>query len=149
MRKGKIGRPAKLTIAPELQKFLVDAVAAGCPISQACEAAGVSVSSFSLWVAKGDKPGADRHYVEFSRAIKKAKRTRLLDALQTIQAAGQRQWQAQAWWLERSDPERWGPPQTQLMAQEILKEMKLLSSELKARGMPCPFNQEVEEDDAT
>lgn len=141
----KKGRPSKLELCPELAKFLTDSIAAGASIEAAVTAAGISRTAFLRWVNEGEKPTAPKHYRDFHASIKRARRDCLLSAVQTIKQAAQRQWQAQAWLLERGDPHNWGPPALQLQAAELLEEVRKLTVEIKARGLPNPFQDEDSE----
>jgi hypothetical protein len=131
--KKKMGRIPKLETCPEISKFLVDAIAAGCPINQACSAAGISLAAFWRWLAEGEKANARPIYRNFRDAIKQGQRDRLLNAVQAIQAAAPRQWQAAAWWLERSSPENWASPETRLRQREIEAAIEDLRRQFQAK----------------
>jgi hypothetical protein len=130
----RIGRPTKLTAA--LQTALADAVRLGLPLAKACDRAGVGFDTAKEWVRRGegtdDRPPSAR-YASFALAIRKARAddqarriARLEQAAKggvvnyrrtTTRANGETvseerftegQWTADAWYLERSDPENWG-----------------------------------------
>ena len=58
------GRPTKRT--PEVEKKLLEAVAAGAPYAIACAAAGISLDSFGIWRRKDP---------EFASKVEKVDRT--------------------------------------------------------------------------
>jgi hypothetical protein len=132
--KKRIGRrnrtPDKLT--PEVQKLIVDAVAALAPRKTAAEHAGVTDRAVRYWMARGSKERTGPYHSFFS-AIKKAESAALISRIARIGKAGQGgqlvqetitttvkangetvtkttrrmtspQWQADAWGLERRDP---------------------------------------------
>lgn len=114
-----LGRPTKLT--EEVQKKIVEAVRAGIWLDQAAALAGIAPSSLYLWADKGqralevaeltNKPltGVDAVYADFSEALKKARAEAEARNITLVQqAASNGTWQAAAWFLERSFPQRWG-----------------------------------------
>lgn len=114
-----LGRPTKLT--DEVQEKILGAVRAGIWLDQAASLAGIAPSSLYLWADKGqralelaeleDKPvkGVDAVYADFSEALKKARAEAEARNITQIQnAAANGTWQAAAWFLERSFPQRWG-----------------------------------------
>jgi hypothetical protein len=117
------GRPTLLT--PELQKSLCDVLAAGNYIDAACGYAGIHVSTYHDWVNRGEaelerrqsahvKEGTaqwerEQPFVDFSEACKKARAQAEVSSVARIRkAGGDGQWQADAWFLERSMPAKWG-----------------------------------------
>ena len=96
-RPGQVGRPSKFTV--ERQERILDAIRGGNYIETAALAAGVGKSTFYEWL--------DR-YLEFADAVKEARAAAELRYLAIVERASAETWQAAAWWLERSFPERWG-----------------------------------------
>lgn len=93
-----MARPTKLT--PEVVKDLITSLQKGATIRDACLCAGISVDSFNRY----EKRSAD-----FAASVKKARAKARISALERIAKAGRSgNWQADAWFLERSDPESWG-----------------------------------------
>jgi hypothetical protein len=100
-------RPAKLT--DETVGVIVDAIKVGCPIKVACQAAEIGLTTFKSWLARGrSEDEADAPYRAFRAAVKKARAHGESFALKIIQDASPDHWQAAAWFLERSQPTRWG-----------------------------------------
>lgn len=95
------GRKSKLT--PELQQEIMQVLATGSTQKDACAYVGISEDTFANYMQKSD----------FSDAVKKAKATARMASVARIRQAGAKgTWQADAWFLERSDPEQWGLKQT-------------------------------------
>lgn len=114
-----LGRPTKLT--DEVQKKILDAVRAGIWLDQAAALAGIAASSLFLWVDKGQRAleladleereliGVEKVYADFSESLKKARAEAEARNITLVQqAASDGTWQAAAWFLERSFPNRWG-----------------------------------------
>jgi hypothetical protein len=113
------GRPTKLT--PEVQEDICRAVRAGNYLETAARRCGLAKSTLYLWLSRGAKelqrldanPRArmrksEAPFVAFSDAVKKAEADAETKAVATIMLAGQTQWQAMAWYLERKYHKRWG-----------------------------------------
>lgn len=99
-----MGRPTKLT--PEVHKRIVDMVRAGNYPEIAAQAAGINSATYYRWMQKGEDGTAP--YGEFREAVKEAQAAAESHAVTTIRkAAMDGTWQAAAWYLERSKPERW------------------------------------------
>lgn len=113
-----MGRPTKLT--DEIQQKILQALAAGNYQDTAAAYAGISTSTFYNWlergkterirVAAGEKPKkTEEIFVEFVDAIESARAQAEVRSVALIQkAANDGTWQAAAWYLERSHPQRWG-----------------------------------------
>lgn len=99
-----MGRPTKLT--PEVHKRIVDMVRAGNYPEVAAQAAGIPPRTYYDWMARGDE--GREPYSQFSQGVKEAQAAAESHAVTTIRkAAMDGTWQAAAWFLERSKPERW------------------------------------------
>lgn len=132
MGRKKIGRPPKLTQKTRLNKEqpdetfgtrLISALNAGSFFDDACSYAGVGKSAAYEWLARGraareeqeekgekfELPGDERIYAEFAEAVERARAGAVIANLAIIRSAAQSgQWQAAAWWLERTSPEKYG-----------------------------------------
>lgn len=101
------GRPSKFN--EERAEKLIQAVRGGNYLSTACKFSGISYNTLRRWTLKADEPGAPPEYAEFRDALEKAQADAEVAALAKIsKAASEGAWQAAAWYLERSTPERWG-----------------------------------------
>jgi len=102
-----MARPTKLT--KEAQERILQAVQAGNYLDTAAQYAGVDGSTMRRWVTKGEAPNAPEPYRSFCTALKSARAAAEVRSVALInQAAGNGTWQAAAWYLERSYPDRWG-----------------------------------------
>lgn len=103
--KRRAGRPSKLT--PELQDRIVKLIEAGNYMDTAAACCDVSRETFFKWMRRGNrqKHGPYRRFVD---AVKKAEGLAEARALVRVRKAGERWWQAEAWYLERKFPNRWG-----------------------------------------
>lgn len=99
------GRPDKLT--PELAYEIVSYINAGNYPQIAAEACGVGKSTYYRWLEKGrEEPNSK--FGDFWEAVKKAKAQSEARNVMIIERAAEKTWQAAAWYLERTCPERWG-----------------------------------------
>lgn len=122
MDKYPVGRRTILT--PELQDTIVSALKAGNYLDDSARYAGVSERTVYLWIHKGRvarenleegvEPTANElRYIQFLQAVEKARSDAVVRNLTIIQkAANDGQWQAAAWYLERTNPKKWGRYET-------------------------------------
>ena len=103
-----MGRPTKLT--EDIQQVVIGAIQLGMYQEQAALMAGISRTSFFRWMDNGTKTGKQyARYRDFRDAVEKARAEAEARKLRSIHiAADSGTWQAAAWWLERSFPNRWG-----------------------------------------
>lgn len=100
-----MGRPTKLT--QDIQDKIVDAILAGNYQDAASRYVGIDPATFYRWMQKGD--GADDQYGEFREAVENAKAAAEVENVAIIRmAARDGTWQAAAWWLERTRPQKFG-----------------------------------------
>jgi hypothetical protein len=103
----KTGRPSKFN--EDRAERLLQAVRGGNYLEVAARFAGITYPTLRRWVLKADDPDAPPEYREFKEALEKARADAEVAALAKIQkAASDGAWQAAAWYLERSWPEKWG-----------------------------------------
>lgn len=98
----RTGRPTKLT--KEVQDKVALAVGLGAPYELAALYAGLDRTTVWDWLKKGENQ-TEGPFREFSNAVKKAEGDGVVGCLASVRKAGQQQWQAAAWWLERKFPE--------------------------------------------
>jgi hypothetical protein len=102
-----MARPTKLT--KEVQDRILQAVQAGNYLDTAAQFAGIDGSTMRRWLQKGEGEGAAEPYRTFHTALKSARASAEVRSVALIQtAASNGTWQAAAWYLERSYPDRWG-----------------------------------------
>lgn len=99
------GNKSKLT--KQLIKKACDLKRKGYTNAQICQACDISESIFYAW----QQEGGDREQplsVELVEGLKKAEAEKQAALLAKIEAHGENNWQAVAWYLERMWPERFG-----------------------------------------
>lgn len=97
---------AKSKLTPEVQKKIVDAIAAGCHDVVAAGVAGIHKATFYRWLEAGESAQAGI-FCDFCAAVKKAEFDAEARNVVVIQKAAADTWTASAWWLERKHPDRW------------------------------------------
>ncbi len=103
----KMGAPTKFN--EERAERLLQAVRGGNYLETASRYAGISYGTLRRWLLKADDDDAPPEYQEFKEALEKARADAEVASLARIQkASSEGAWQASAWFLERSWPERWG-----------------------------------------
>jgi hypothetical protein len=101
------GAPTKFN--QDRAERLLQAVRAGNYLTVACKFAEIDYSTLRRWLLKADDLDAPEEYREFKRSLEMARGSSEVAALAKIQkAASEGHWQAAAWFLERSAPDRWG-----------------------------------------
>jgi hypothetical protein len=107
--------PPNSKISEELVKKICSYIATGNYISVACEAAGIDKATFYRWIEwaeQGKEP-----YTTLATELKKAEAEAETNRVAKLHLAGDKSWQANAWLLERKQPDRWG--QTQRIHQTV------------------------------
>lgn len=89
--KAKNGRPSAYD--ESIAGKIIDGLRTGLTLERAAELVGMNPGTVQGWTTK--RP-------EFGRRVKKARREHEVSLLQSIEAAGEKSWQARAWILERA-----------------------------------------------
>jgi hypothetical protein len=100
----KPGRKSKLT--PELQAKIVEALANGNTIENSCAMCGLGYRTIFRYLASGEASEASP-YRQFWQDVKAAHGNLESWHVQNIRNHAEKQWTASAWYLERSNPDRW------------------------------------------
>jgi hypothetical protein len=98
-------RGRRTLLCAKLQKEICGYLSDCCTIRTACEATGISESSFYLWVEKGEEKGRSP-YKEFSEAITRARgraKARIVHSL-----LDEKDWRARLELLARVFPDEYG-----------------------------------------
>lgn len=125
-----VGRPSKIeqhvkVVDPKTKRSKTltvgDAVVlileSGTTIETAAGAVGIGRSTVHDWIARGEEvrgldasklTAAQKTYLDFSDAVTRARESVVSLALAGVLAAGQADWRAFAWFLERSRPDDYG-----------------------------------------
>lgn len=104
-KRKRVGRPSKLTA--DTQNELVKLIKAGNYLETAAAYVGLHPDTVREWLRRGRREAKGKHR-EFSVVIQRAEAFAESSALLRIRAAGQMSWQAEAWYLERKFPAKWG-----------------------------------------
>lgn len=101
-----MARPEKLT--PEVQKAIVTAIELGATYDLAARYAGITYQTFCNWMTAAETAKTGK-FVEFAEGVAEAEGRAVVGWLEKIeQAAGNGNWQAAAWKLERRYPHSYG-----------------------------------------
>lgn len=113
---------SKLTL--ELQTKLVECIEAGLYYDIACDAVGITKTTFWRWMNEG-KANLNAEKKNFYDAIKEAKANCAKNALDAINIHRIKEWTAAAWLLERRFRKYYGKDAKDL--REVARLIKLLS----------------------
>lgn len=98
---------AKLKLTDQLCDDICNDIKAGVPIKHAAIAHGISKSTFYDWYGKGEQAKSGK-FKKFYDKVEEAKSVAVTLRARRIYKAGEDCWQADAWWLERVDPDNFG-----------------------------------------
>ena len=98
---------AKLKLTNKLCDEICNDIKAGVPIKHAAISHGITEVTFYNWYNKGKKAKKGK-FRDFYNYVEEAKSIAITLRARRIYKAGQANWQADAWWLERVDPENFG-----------------------------------------
>lgn len=125
---------ARCKITPEMTKAFMEAVKLGLSNRAACDYAGISQSSFYLYLQYAEQDNADGKttiYSEFVEHLKKAKAQFRAYHMKNIRKASEGgQWQASAWTLERCCPDEYGRTVKNEVSIEMNESKKMLGDYL-------------------
>lgn len=86
-------------------KKICDEIKRGMPLTKAALLAGITATTFYNWYNKGKKAKSGK-FKKFYDQIEEAKAYAIALRIENIRQAGaDGTWQADAWWLERIDPD--------------------------------------------
>ena len=91
--------PRKTDYNEQIKNRIVTALKLGHFIIDACMLAGISTQSYYKWYNLG--VDGDERYTDFTSAVDEAQAEAINNALGNIRAAGERDWKAEAWFIER------------------------------------------------
>lgn len=127
---------AKSKLTPELLQQLVECIEAGLYYDIACDAVGITKTTFWRWMREG-KANENDEKRHFYYCIKEAKAKCAKNALDCINAHRLKEWTAAAWLLERRFRKYYGKDAKDL--KEVARLIKLLS-----KGEPRDGEKEVD-----
>lgn len=112
-----LGAPSILDDQDRIDRFL-GFLNLGMYINQACDLVGWSESVYHKWrkigeeaqdIEQSNRDDRQQQAVEFVESVKRARAEAEAYHIRNLRrASDDGSWQASAWWLERSFPERWG-----------------------------------------
>lgn len=110
----RVGRKTLLT--PEMTATITDLLRRGNYLSTVAKAVGLNPSTLQVWLKRGnDLIAEDREYddyeqqfVDYALEVEKARARAEINAVEVIRSASTTQWQAAAWYLERTNNSQWG-----------------------------------------
>jgi hypothetical protein len=105
----KPGSPCLLT--KRCEAVLLKAIEDGMPLKHAAMIAGISYDTLNRWRNKGESEFAPIEFRDFCKALRRAEAVAMQRLLSLISNAGQTDWKAAAWTLERRFPDEFSKPQ--------------------------------------
>jgi hypothetical protein len=114
------GRPTKLT--KQITDDIVELLQKGGYAETAAVAAGISKRTFYEWMERGNPTGtkaADEEYRVFRRRVEEARAKGEQVRVEQVLAGAATDWRAAAWYLERTNPERWGGPRSRNVSRGV------------------------------
>lgn len=105
----RITRPippgSKLT--PRTVAAVLQNIANGGYIEAACVAAGICKQTYYNWLERAEED-PESCYAEFAEMLERARAQAEIDNISIIKGAAATNWQAAAWLLERTQPDKYG-----------------------------------------
>lgn len=98
---------AKLKLNSKLTKAICKDISGGMPFKWASRNNNITEQTFYNWYNKGKKAN-DGLFKEFYDEVEKAKAKAVKYNVGVVMNAGKENWQASAWWLERTCPDDFG-----------------------------------------
>lgn len=100
-------RPRRVRLTDEVHERIVAAVRNGCTYETAARCAGIAVSTFRGWMAKGSRD-VDGPYAQFADAVQIAEAEAHEKMSTALMAHAQGDYRAAVEFLKRRDPGGWG-----------------------------------------
>ena len=105
-----MGEPRRLT--PDVQQHIIDFITDGNYPETSAILAGIPRRTFQRWLHDGrqdlDNGLEDSSVARLTCAVEKARAECVARKVKRVQQAGEKSWQADAWWLERNLPHLYG-----------------------------------------
>lgn len=109
----------------------------GLPMAIAAEAIGVTQHCIYKWLREGKKKNAHPDLVKLVTNLKAARAKGIAKRLSRISKAGQKNWQADAWILERTVPEHFSLHKTELATlRKVVAELEKQARESRGTEIP-------------
>lgn len=108
--KADMGTPRRLT--QEVHQRIIEHIDQGNYPEVAAQLAGIPRRTFERWLHDGredlEQGLEDSSVAALARDVERARAEVVARKVRRIQEAGEKQWQADAWWLERNFPDMYG-----------------------------------------
>jgi hypothetical protein len=133
-----MARPKKKQVDPVLAAKLIEVLTSGATVKDSCAYVGIGVDQFYHDLAR---------FPDFRDAIEKARATAKVSSVAVIRKAATGNWQAAAWFLERSDPANWGRKDVLIQLgidPALLKELKK-QADAKGVDLASVFESMIQE----
>ncbi|KKN90005.1 hypothetical protein LCGC14_0231170 [marine sediment metagenome] len=128
---------------PNDRKKFIEHIKAGLPVAPSCRAAGISYQALMGWLKLGEA-GKNKDYYDFFMEVRQAEAEAEITIAEEIRAAGKKQWQANAWFMERRWADRWGRREAIRQEISIKSETTItVRDELSARVVNDPRSREL------
>ena len=156
-----MGEPRRLT--PDVQQRIIDFISEGNYPETSAILAGIPRRTFQRWMHDGrqdlDQGVEDSSVPRLALDVEKARAKCVAQKVKRVQAAGEKSWQADAWWLERNLPHLYGRNQRieiesrQLIIHATMPQLpeqqalKLIEEKLKSGRKLFPLPETLSQDD--
>ncbi len=138
-----VGRRRKFT--PEVRACFLEAIGCGVGIDTAAAFAGVSASTVHNRITRGEQEqaaGKTSEFVEFLEGLTRTRASVHVQLASQIQRAGEKDWRANAWMLERLAPDQFGRHR---VAEDEHGQHRPISEELLGGRQPVNVPRETRE----
>jgi hypothetical protein len=95
-------------LTPEVHERVCQGLRDGGHMEQAAAYAGVHRATVYRWLARGESDDAPQRFRDYAAAVGEAEAGFEIASLALIARAGDEDWRARAWLVERRHPRRWG-----------------------------------------
>lgn len=129
--------PKSILDNPEIQKKFLDTVRLGATIADACGVCGFSDETLRLYTKRN---------MDFLASYMQARHEAKVSCVASVRKAAIGNWQAAAWFLERSDPEKWGRTTKLILDVDpaILRQLQQVATE-KGVNLAAVFEEMINE----
>jgi hypothetical protein len=115
-------------LTPEVLKSILKTLDSCGTVADACEIAGISRPTFFVWKQKGERQAKGK-YRDFLDALTLAVVKRRAAREKKVLGAGEKDWRATAWMMERTEPTRYAPRVVFHTEQELRHALQALQAE--------------------
>jgi hypothetical protein len=130
-----MGTENHTTLTPARHKRIVELLKQGHFRETVCAQVGITARTLRNWVARGEE--GDPRWSQFARDVREAESNIEVDTVFRINLAGEKDWKALAWFLEKRFPRHWGRHEAAMVKLEAERAAMLeaLTKTLEKRGL--------------